>query len=64
MALLKDVEINFISLVAKAANKKRFALVKSGDGVYASEATILKQDEDERLVTCIVYEPAEVDVHG
>ncbi|MGL5126157.1 MAG: phage major capsid protein [Fusobacteriaceae bacterium] len=64
MALLTDVKINFISLVAKAANKKRFALVKSGDGVYASEAEILKQDEDKRLVTCIVYEPVEIDVHG
>lgn len=64
MALLKEVKIDFISLVTKAANKKRFAIVKSEDGNLELDSFILKQDEDKRLVTCVVYEPFVKDAHG
>lgn len=64
MALLTDVKIKFISLVTKAANKKRFAIVKSEDGVLEGESFIIKQDDDKRLVTCVVYEPYVKDTHG
>lgn len=64
MALLTDVKIKFISLVTKAANKKRFAIVKSEDGVLEGESFIIKQDDDKRLVTCVVYEPFVKDTHG
>lgn len=64
MALLTDVKIKFISLVAKAANKKRFAIVKSEDGKLELDSFILKQDDDKRLVTCVVYEPDVKDTQG
>lgn len=64
MAKLEDVKIDFISLVDKAANKKRFAIVKSEDGKIETETSIINKNEEKKLVTCIVYEPDEVDTHG
>ena len=57
MAELRDVKIKFISLVKKAANKKVFAIIKSVDGEYEVESSIIKADDEQRLVTSIVYEP-------
>lgn len=64
MAKLTDVKIKFISLVDKAANKKRFAIVKSENGGIELDTFILKQNEDKKLVTCVVYEPNTKDTHG
>lgn len=64
MAELRDVKIKFISLVKKAANKKVFAIIKSDDGEYQVESSIIKADEEQRLVTSIVYEPFVKDAHG
>lgn len=64
MPRMTDVKIKFISLVTKAANKKKFAIIKSDNGAIEIESFIFKQDEDKRLITSIVYEPDVKDAHG
>ncbi len=54
--------ITHISFVPKAANGTDFALIKSNDG--AKEMPIVKMDEEQRLVTGVVYAPDVEDAHG
>ncbi len=54
--------ITHISFVPKAANGTDFALIKSNDG--AKEMPIIKMDEEQRLVTGVVYAPDIEDAHG
>jgi len=65
---LKSVVIEFVSLVDKAANKKKFLLVKNVDAtdnsVTKSMEIIKGVDEEQRLVYGVVYEPNVVDAHG
>ena len=63
---ITDAKIQFISLVDKAANKRKF-LLKKGDGGKATFTTygrIVKTDAENHYVTGIVYEPMEEDSHG
>lgn len=63
---ITDAKIQFVSLVDKAANLRKFLLTKA-DGGKASFTTygrILKADADNHYVTGIVYEPMEEDSHG
>ena len=66
---LRNAKINYVSYVDKAANKKRFLLTKSEDGneepTFEKEIkAIAKTDnEEQRLVYGIVYEPDELDAH-
>ena len=56
---ITDAKISFVSLVDKAANKKRFLITKSenGSASFATFGRILKADTDSHFVTGIVYEP-------
>lgn len=64
MAELKNVEIQFVSLVDKAANKKKFAIIKNEDGIFENYCPIIKADDEKQEVTAIVYEPMVKDAHG
>lgn len=63
---LKDAKISFVSLVDKAANKKRFLIKKAEDGKagFTTYGRILKTDNENHYVTGIVYEPMVEDAHG
>ncbi len=61
-----DAKISFISLVDKAANKKKFLIAKAAsDGAaFTCDGKILKVDEGLHYLTGIVYEPMTEDSHG
>jgi hypothetical protein len=62
---IKNAQISFVSLVDKAANKKKFAIIKSQENTtFEKNVPILKVDEEKRIVTGIVYEPDILDAHG
>ncbi len=63
---ITDAKIQFVSLVDKAANKRRFLLRKERDGqaVFSTYGRIIKADRENHYVTGIVYEPMEEDSHG
>lgn len=65
---LKNVEVQFVSYVDKAANKKKFFLLKSEDQKepnFEKEVRILtKVDDPKKLVYGIVYAPDEIDSQG
>ncbi|MDF2572480.1 MAG: hypothetical protein K0R55_4084 [Sporomusa sp.] len=53
-----------MSLEDKAANKKKFAIIKSeSTPTFEKAAPILKVDDDKRIVSGIVYEPDVLDAH-
>lgn len=63
---ITDAKISFVSLVNKAANRKKFLITKSGDGAasFSTFGRILKADADSHYVTGIVYEPMVEDSQG
>ncbi|MCU5414627.1 XkdF-like putative serine protease domain-containing protein [Bacillus wiedmannii] len=69
---LKNVDVSFVSIVDKAANKKKFFLTKSEqEPTFEKEVKIIKgEDEDQKLVYGIVYSPGNAedssthDAHG
>ncbi len=66
--LLKNIRVQFISLVDRPANRKKI-IAKSEDfseedAVFSKEVRIEKIDEEKRVVYGIVYAPNEVDAHG
>jgi hypothetical protein len=62
---IKNAQISFVSLVDKAANKKKFAIIKAETNpTFEKSIPILKVDEEKRIVTGIVYEPDALDAHG
>lgn len=63
---LRNVNIQFVSLVDKSANKKKFALIKSEDGkeTFSNFCPIIKQDQDKQEITALVYEPGIQDSQG
>lgn len=61
---IKNAQISFVSLVDKAANKKKFAIIKAESiPTFEKSIPILKVDEDQQIVTGIVYEPDVLDAH-
>ncbi|MBP2635547.1 MAG: phage protease XkdF family protein [Firmicutes bacterium] len=61
---IKNAQISFVSLVDKAANKKKFAIIKAAETpTFERSIPILKVDEEKRIVTGIVYEPDALDAH-
>lgn len=62
---LKNIRVDFISLVRKGANKKTI-LWKSGDDEppRSWDVSLSKFDDEKRLVYGIVYSPGEVDSQG
>lgn len=63
---ISDAKISFVSLVNKAANKKRFLITKAADGSarFTSYGRIVKADTERHFVTGIVYEPMVEDTQG
>lgn len=63
---ISDAKISFVSLVDKAANKKKFLITKSDNGSadFTTYGRILKADTDNHFVTGIVYEPMVEDSQG
>ncbi|HDR7532984.1 TPA: hypothetical protein QCX69_004200 [Bacillus anthracis] len=69
---LKNVDVSFVSIVDKAANKKKFFLTKSEqEPTFEKEVRIIKgEDEEQKLVYGIVYSPGSAgdpsthDAHG
>lgn len=62
---IKNAQISFVSLVDKAANKKKFAIIKAeATPTFEKSIPILKIDDEKRIVTGVVYEPDVLDAHG
>lgn len=63
---ISDAQISFVSLVDKAANKRRFLITKAENGTasFASYGRIIKADAEHHYVTGIVYEPLVEDTDG
>jgi hypothetical protein len=63
---ITEAKISFVSLVDKAANKKKFLITKadSGSADFTTYGRILKADATNHFVTGIVYEPMVEDSQG
>lgn len=63
---LKNVDVQFISLVDSAANRREFIYKseESGDPDFSLQIDIAKTDEEKQLVYGVVYAPDEADAHG
>jgi hypothetical protein len=63
---ISNAKINFISLVDKAANKRKFLITKADDdkASFSTFGKILKVDSETHYVTGIVYEPLVEDAQG
>lgn len=63
---MSDVRISYVSLVDKAANKRRFLVTKAenGNATFQTYGRIVKADTDAHEVTGIVYEPMVEDTDG
>lgn len=61
-----DANIDFVSLVDKAANGIKFLFAKSEDGDrrFNIQTKIIKADDDTHTVVGVVYEPGVEDAHG
>ena len=63
---MSDVKISFVSLVDKAANKRRFLVTKAenGSASFQTYGRIVKAEAETHEVTGIVYEPMVEDTQG
>lgn len=63
---ITDAKIQFVSLVDKAANKRKFLLTKEEEGkaAFTTYGRIVKADAENHYATGIVYEPMAEDSHG
>lgn len=63
---MMDAKIQFVSLVDKAANKRRFLITKAenGQAQFTTYGRIIKADAQAHLITGIVYEPMTEDTDG
>ncbi|MFY0127870.1 XkdF-like putative serine protease domain-containing protein [Bacillus cytotoxicus] len=64
---LRNANISYVSLVAKGANGRQFAIMKSESTKQpniSKQVPILKTEEEKQLVTGVVYEPLVEDSHG
>ena len=63
-----DAQIEFVSLVDKAANKHKFIIAKAdrknNRNSFEHSAMFIKSDTDSHIVTGIVYEPMAEDSQG
>lgn len=62
---ITDARISFVSLVDKAANKRKFLITKAEDGMANIESygSILMADSKTHFITGVVYEPMSADAH-
>lgn len=63
---ITNARIQFVSLVDKAANGRKFLFKKEKDGkaAFTTFGRIVKTDSENHYVTGIVYEPLTEDAHG
>ena len=63
---INNARISFVSLVDKAANKRKFLITKAEDGAasFQSYGRIVKADANSHYVTGVVYEPMTEDTDG
>jgi hypothetical protein len=63
---IRNVRIEFVSLVDRAANNKQFLITKSAEHTadFLLSGRILKADRETHHITGIVYEPMTEDAHG
>lgn len=64
---ISNAKIGFVSLVDKAANKRKFLITKAADGKSAnfqSFGRIVKADSENHYITGVVYEPMVEDTDG
>lgn len=63
---MTDAKISYVSLVNKAANKKRFIITKAekGNASFQTYGRIIKTNPEAHYVTGIVYEPMSEDTDG
>lgn len=63
---ISNAKISFVSLVDKAANKKKFLIAKAenGSATFQSFGRIVKSDPEKHYVTGVVYEPMAADSQG
>ena len=63
---ITDAKIQFVSLVDKAANLKKFLITKAADGqaTFSTYGRIIAKDAEHHFLTGVVYEPLEEDAHG
>ncbi len=63
---ITDAKISFVSLVDKAANKRKFLITKAenGEASFVTYGRIIKADTASHFVTGIVYEPMVEDSQG
>ncbi len=64
MRKLKKIDVDFISLVDKGANRKKLIFKRDGGGGIEKMLSINKIDEEQRIIFCIVYSPDEADTQG
>ena len=66
MRKLKKIDVNFISLVDKGANRKKliFKSIPEISQSLTKTLPIRKIDDEQRMVFCIVYSPDEIDTQG
>lgn len=62
--LLKNISINWISLVPAGANRRVFTAKGSDGYAFTFTCDVRKLDEEKREVTGVVYPIGEVDTHG
>ena len=62
---ITDAKIQFVSLVDRAANLKKFLLTKAENGSagFQTNGRIVKVDSESHYVTGVVYEPMVADAH-
>lgn len=63
---IRDAKIQYVSLVDRAANGRRFLVTKNEDGsaAFSGYGRIVKFDDEAHYLTGIVYEPFVEDAHG
>ena len=61
---ITDAKVQFVSLVDRAANKKRFLIAKNDGSGFHTYGRILKVDTSTHYITGIVYEPLSEDSQG
>lgn len=65
MGRITNLIPSHVSIVDKAANKRSFLLMKSGQQPNVeADVKLLKRDEAQQIVYGVVYEPDVVDAHG
>ena len=62
--LLRNIDVQYISLVKKGANKRTIIYKSADDSPHSWEIPIRKFDEEKGIVYGIVYAPDDVDTQG